>query len=155
MSRTPSSLGPIRIRARCDRSRHQRLESHPLRYAFRPTSHIDTRYKMDTRTIYLISACNTTFQPANFSTMRERNQGPRRQRSYGRLSPSIKTKLQPKYGATRPALPIGEVHSSLIIDSSTDAPPRIDPTPRGNIELAAAEAPTPGISQNFMAPVIM
>ncbi|KAJ6094556.1 hypothetical protein N7467_002069 [Penicillium canescens] len=94
---------------------------------------------MDTRTIYLISAYNTTFQPANFSILRERNQGPRRQRSYGRLSPSIQTKLQP--------------NASHIIDSSADAPPRIDPTPRGNIELAAAEVLTVGISQSFMAPV--
>ncbi|OGE49094.1 hypothetical protein PENARI_c023G01958 [Penicillium arizonense] len=94
---------------------------------------------MGTRTIYLISARNITFQPANFSILRERNQGPRRQRSYGRLSLSIQTKLQP--------------NASHIIDSSADAPPRIDPTPRGNIELAAAEVPTPGISQNFMAPI--
>jgi hypothetical protein len=138
MSCTSPSLGLIRIRDRCDRSRHQRLESHPLRYVLRPTSHIDTRYKMDTRTIYLISACNTTFRPANFSIFRERNQGPRRQRSYGRLSPSIQTKLQPNASHNR--LPAG-------------APPHINPTPRGNIELAAAEVPTSGISQNFMASV--
>jgi hypothetical protein len=28
-----------------------------------------------------------------------------------------------------------------------------DSTPRGNIEIAASQVPTPGISQNFMAPV--
>lgn len=28
-----------------------------------------------------------------------------------------------------------------------------DSTPRGNIEVAASQVPTPGISQNFMAPV--
>lgn len=47
---------------------------------------------------------------------------------------------------------IGYVHSSDIVDSP-DAAPSIDSTPRGNIELAATQIPTPGISQNFMAPV--
>lgn len=48
--------------------------------------------------------------------------------------------------------PIGQVASSDIVDSP-DAAPSIDSTPRGKIELAAAQIPTPGINQNFMAPV--
>ncbi|KOS46005.1 hypothetical protein ACN38_g3078 [Penicillium nordicum] len=48
--------------------------------------------------------------------------------------------------------PIGQVHSSDIVDSP-DAAPSIGSTPRGKIELAATQIPTPGINQNFMAPV--
>lgn len=48
--------------------------------------------------------------------------------------------------------PIGQIHSPDIVDSP-DAAPFIDSTPRGKIELAATQVPTPGINQNFMAPV--
>jgi hypothetical protein len=48
--------------------------------------------------------------------------------------------------------PIGQVYSSNIVDA-TDTAMTKDSTPRGNIEVAASQVPTPGISQNFMAPV--
>lgn len=48
--------------------------------------------------------------------------------------------------------PVGQVYSSNIVDSVDTAMTK-DSTPRGNIEIAASQVPTPGISQNFMAPV--
>ena len=49
-------------------------------------------------------------------------------------------------------IPIGNVNDCHIIDSTTDEK-RTDYTPTGNIEIAASEVPTPGISENFLAPV--
>ncbi|KAJ5934606.1 hypothetical protein N7466_004153 [Penicillium verhagenii] len=48
--------------------------------------------------------------------------------------------------------PIGQVDPSNIVDSVDEAETK-DSTPRGNIEIAASQVPTPGINQNFMAPV--
>lgn len=47
---------------------------------------------------------------------------------------------------------IGETDSFHIIDSTPGAK-YTDLTPRGDLEIAAAEIPTPGISENFLAPV--
>lgn len=48
--------------------------------------------------------------------------------------------------------PIGDVDSSHIVDS-VDGPKTSDATPRDDIEAAAAQIPTPGMSDNFLAPV--
>lgn len=48
--------------------------------------------------------------------------------------------------------PIGEVDSSHIVDL-VDGTKSSDGTPRDDIEAAACQIPTPGISDNFLAPV--
>ena len=50
------------------------------------------------------------------------------------------------------AFPIGEIDSIHIVDPLPEDK-GIDLTPQGDIETAAAEIPTPGISENFLAPV--
>lgn len=51
--------------------------------------------------------------------------------------------------------PIGEVDSSHIVDAAEDAvvSSSSDSEPRGELEMAAARVRTPGVSENFMAPV--
>lgn len=50
--------------------------------------------------------------------------------------------------------PIGEVDSSHIVDSAAnDEVASTDSEPRGDLEMAAARVRTPGVSENFMAPV--
>ena len=49
-------------------------------------------------------------------------------------------------------IPVGNVDSAYIVDSTTEEK-RTDYTPSGKLEIAASEVPTPGISENFLAPV--
>lgn len=49
-------------------------------------------------------------------------------------------------------VPVGDVDSVNIVDAP-DEVKSSDPVPRGNIEIAASQVPTPGISENFLAPV--
>lgn len=48
---------------------------------------------------------------------------------------------------------IGEVDSSHIVDAAEDGVASTDSEPRGKLEMAAARVRTPGVSENFMAPV--
>ncbi|PLB51368.1 hypothetical protein P170DRAFT_436390 [Aspergillus steynii IBT 23096] len=50
-------------------------------------------------------------------------------------------------------LPIGNVGSEHIVDTSASGSPSEDSTPRGTLEILAAKVPPPRISENFMAPV--
>lgn len=47
---------------------------------------------------------------------------------------------------------IGHVESENIVDSTSTAKCS-DGIPKGNLEIAASQIPTPGISDNFLAPV--
>lgn len=49
-------------------------------------------------------------------------------------------------------VPVGDVDSANIVDS-TDGVKSSDAVPRGKIEIAASQIPTPGMSENFLAPV--
>ena len=49
-------------------------------------------------------------------------------------------------------IPLGEVDSVNIVDATLGIKSS-DSIPQGNIELAAAEVPTPGMSENFLSPV--
>ncbi|KAJ5501800.1 hypothetical protein LT330_000704 [Penicillium expansum] len=114
---------------------------------------------MATRTIYLISARNTSFQRAHFSIFVPSATNPDRGTKIHAVGAPMagyvlefKRNYNPSLEPHDQKFSIGYVHSSDIVDSP-DAAPSIDSTPRGNIELAATQIPTPGISQNFMAPV--
>ncbi|KAJ0415297.1 hypothetical protein BJY00DRAFT_317938 [Aspergillus carlsbadensis] len=50
-------------------------------------------------------------------------------------------------------VPLGYIDSRHIVDSPPDAARSTDDEPKGDIELAAAELPAPGVSENFIAPV--
>jgi hypothetical protein len=114
---------------------------------------------MDTRTIYLISARNTAFQRAHFSIFVPSITSEKGTKIHAVGAPmagyvlEFKRNYNPSMESHDQLFPIGQIHSSHIIDAPLDAPPSIDSTPRGNIELAAAQIPAPGISQNFIAPV--
>ncbi|KAI2793095.1 hypothetical protein POX_b03143 [Penicillium oxalicum] len=115
---------------------------------------------MATRTIYLVSYRNTPSQRAHFAVFVPSAADPKR----GTLIHAVgapmagyilefKRNYSPDLTQRRhETFAIGQVHSSNIIDS-TDTAITKDSTPRGNIEIAASQVPTPGVSQNFMAPV--
>jgi hypothetical protein len=114
---------------------------------------------MATRTIYLISARNTSFQRAHFSIFVPSATNPDRGTKIHAVGAPMagyvlefKRNYNPSLEPHDQTFPIGQVHSSDVVDSP-DAAPSIDSTPRGKIELAATQVPTPGINQNFMAPV--
>lgn len=114
---------------------------------------------MATRTVYPISARNTSFQRAHFSIFVPSATNPDRGtkiHAVGALMAGyvleFKRNYNPSLDPHDQTFPIGQVHSSDIVDSP-DAAPSIDSTPRGKIELAATQIPTPGINHNFMAPV--
>lgn len=114
---------------------------------------------MATRTIYLISARNTSFQRAHFSIFVPSATNPDRGTKIHAVGAPMagyvlefKRNYNPSLDPHDQTFPIGQVHSSDIVDSP-DAAPSIDSTPRGKIELAATQIPTPGINHNFMAPV--
>ncbi|CAI7643085.1 unnamed protein product [Penicillium glandicola] len=114
---------------------------------------------MATRTIYLISARNTSFQRAHFSIFVPSATNPDRGTKIHAVGAPMagyvlefKRNYNPSIDPHDQTFEIGQVQSSNIVDSP-DAAPSIDSTPRGRIELAATQTPTPGISQNFMAPV--
>lgn len=115
---------------------------------------------MATRTIYLISFRNSPSQRAHFAIFVPSAADPNR----GTLIHAVgapmagyilefKRNYSPAMTQQRhETFPIGQVYSSNIVDSVDTAMTK-DSTPRGNIEIAASQVPTPGISQNFMAPV--
>ncbi|CAI7571674.1 unnamed protein product [Penicillium crustosum] len=114
---------------------------------------------MATRTVYLISARNTSFQRAHFSIFVPSATNPDRGTKIHAVGAPMagyvlefKRNYNPSLDPHDQTFPIGQVHSSDIVDSP-DAAPSIDSTPRGKIELAATQIPTPGINHNFMAPV--
>ncbi|KAJ5591839.1 uncharacterized protein N7459_002208 [Penicillium hispanicum] len=112
------------------------------------------------RTISLISSRNAEFQRAHFAIFVPAQADP----NHGTLIQAIgapmtgyvlefKRNYSPA-DTTEPytLIPIGDVDSHHIVDAITQEK-RTDCTPVGNIELAASEVPTPGISENFLAPV--
>ncbi|CAI7674590.1 unnamed protein product [Penicillium palitans] len=114
---------------------------------------------MATRAIYLISARNTSFQRAHFSIFVPLATNPDRGTKIHAVGTPMagyvlefKRNYNPSLDPHDQTFPIGQVDSSDIVDSP-DAAPSIDSTPRGKIELAATQIPTPGINHNFMAPV--
>lgn len=49
--------------------------------------------------------------------------------------------------------PIGQADSTHIVDFPDEDKESRDSDPRGDVEVVAARVPTPGVSENFMAPV--
>lgn len=115
---------------------------------------------MATRTIYLISSRNVPSQRAHFSIFVPSAADP----NTGTLIHAVgapmagyilefKRNYCPDATQQRhETFAIGQVQSSNVVDSTNTAASK-DSTPRGNIEIAASQVPTPGINQNFMAPV--
>jgi hypothetical protein len=115
---------------------------------------------MATRTIHLISFRNAPSQRAHFAIFVPSAANPQQ----GTLIHAVgapmagyileyKRNYSPGLTQQRhETFAIGQVHSSNIVDSTGTAITK-DSTPRGNIEVAASQVRTPGISQNFMAPV--
>ncbi|PYH37126.1 uncharacterized protein BO87DRAFT_404793 [Aspergillus neoniger CBS 115656] len=101
---------------------------------------------MATRTVYLMSFRGIATQRAHFAifvpSAAKPDTGTMPLRNYS-----------PKFTKQRYEIfPIGEVSGANIVDSP-DGPPGTDNSPKGNIEIAASQVPTPRKSENFMAPV--
>ncbi|CRG89793.1 hypothetical protein PISL3812_06832 [Talaromyces islandicus] len=119
---------------------------------------------MPPRTIYLISSRNASFQRAHFAIFVPSEANP----AQGSLinvvgAPMTGYQLEFERNYSIPpenceVVPIGQVDSSNVVDSTTITPNQgqttnKDFTPQGNLEIAASQVPAPGVSANFMAPV--
>lgn len=120
---------------------------------------------MPTRTIYLTKSRTSRSQRAHFAIFVPSPSNP----SKGTLinavgAPMAGYMLEFKrndYPATTQQghcefFPIGEVDSRHIVDDAADENHEIastDSEPRGELEMAAKRVRTPGVSENFMAPV--
>ncbi|KAJ5898708.1 hypothetical protein N7504_008996 [Penicillium tannophilum] len=115
---------------------------------------------MASRIIYLISSRNSEAQRAHFAVFVPSE----RDSEHGTLIQAVGAPMAGYYLEFKrnysPAdssekytvFPIGEVEPVNIVDPEP-GPKRSDCTPNGVIEVAATEVPTPGISENFLAPV--
>lgn len=124
---------------------------------------------MTTRTIYLVSTRNASFQRAHFAIFVPSLADPTRgslinvvgapmtgyQLEFERNYHYHCNNDQDDYHSE--ICPIGQVDSSNVVDSTTTTTPNQkqtkDSKPQGNLEIAASHVPAPGISENFMAPV--
>lgn len=115
---------------------------------------------MTTRTVSLISFRNASSQRAHFSIFIPSATDPRRGtliHAVGAPMAGYVLEFKRNYSPVltqqhHEIFPIGQVNSANIVDFSGTAM-TTDSTPRGDIEVAASQVPTPRISQNFMAPV--
>jgi len=116
---------------------------------------------MSMRTIYLIASRNASSQRAHFAIFVPANENPDR----GTLIQAIgapmtgyvlefKRNHEPKEDSLEKytMIEIGHVDSTDIVDS-TSGVKSSDGIPKGKIEIVASQIPTPGISDNFLAPV--
>lgn len=116
---------------------------------------------MPPRTIYLITSRNAASQRAHFAIFVPSETNPDKGtliQAVGAPMTGYILEFKRNYCPSEDSLerhtlfPIGEVDSSHIVDS-TDGTKTSDATPTDDIEVAAAQIPTPGISDNFLAPV--
>ncbi|KAJ5765649.1 hypothetical protein N7520_005208 [Penicillium odoratum] len=115
---------------------------------------------MSPRTIYLIKSRDSAAQRAHFAiyvpSEEDDNRGTLIQATGSPKSGyflEFKRNYSPADSIERYNIfPIGEVDSGHIVDPVPGVNSS-DSTPRGDIEVAAKEVPTPGISENFLAPV--
>lgn len=116
---------------------------------------------MPPRTIYLVTSRNSPAQRAHFAvfipTAAQPNQGTLIQ-AIGAPMTGYILEFKRNYNPATDSLerytlfPLGEVDSSHIVDSE-DGVKSSDASPWDEIEKVAALIPTPGISENFLAPV--
>ena len=115
---------------------------------------------MATRTIYLVSFRYSSAQRAHFGIFVPSEADPSKGtliHAVGAPMAGYRLEFKRNYSpgeSQQPYVmdPIGDVYSQHIVNS-TDTAKGSDSTPRGNLEVAASLVPTPGISQNFLAPV--
>ncbi|KAJ5664661.1 hypothetical protein N7462_011474 [Penicillium macrosclerotiorum] len=116
---------------------------------------------MTARTIYLISSRNAEAQRAHFAIFVPAEGAPDKGtliEAVGAPMAGYVLNFERNFSPTDDSLenydifPIGEVDPVNIIDDTTGVK-SADAEPRGNIEVVASQVPTPGISENFLAPV--
>ncbi|KAJ5968257.1 hypothetical protein N7501_004505 [Penicillium viridicatum] len=108
---------------------------------------------MATRTVYLISARNTSFQRAHFSIFVPSATNPDRETKIhaAMFWSSNEITIPVSTLTTRPFQSAKSTRPTSLIPQMRLHP--TTPPPRGNIELAATQIPTPRTNQDFMAPV--
>jgi hypothetical protein len=116
---------------------------------------------MSPRAIYLITSRNAEAQRAHFAIFvpaaEQADRGTLIQAIGAPMTGYIlefKRNHSPKEDSTEKytMIEIGHVDSANIVDP-TSGVKGSDGVPKGNIEIAASQVPTPGISDNFLAPV--
>lgn len=116
---------------------------------------------MTPRTLYLIASRNAAAQRAHFAVFVPGADNPEQGTLIEAVgAPMAGYALEFKrnycplqdYVENYEILRIGDVDSRHIVDDQTGIK-SIDQDPRDDIELVASQIPTPGISENFLAPV--
>jgi hypothetical protein len=124
---------------------------------FTPTS----SHPMSPRAVYLIASRNAEAQRAHFAIFvpaaEQTDRGTLIQAIGAPMTGYIlefKRNHSPKEDSTEKytMIEIGHVDSANIVDPTSGVKVS-DGVPKGNIEIAASQVPTPGISDNFLAPV--
>ncbi|KAH8429306.1 uncharacterized protein LDX57_006973 [Aspergillus melleus] len=115
---------------------------------------------MSTRPIFLLSSRNAPSQRAHFGIFVPLAVDPHRgtlinvvgapMMGYGLI---FQRNYMPATTGHDELVPIGSVACDHIVDTSASGTASEDSTPRGTLEILAAQVPPPRISENFMAPV--
>lgn len=116
---------------------------------------------MTRRTIHLIASRNAEAQRAHFAIFVPSEKGPEQGTLIEAVgAPMAGYMLEFKRNYSPPndsvenyeIIPIGEIDSANIVDDESGVK-SADVDPRGDIEVVAAQIPTPGINENFLTPV--
>jgi hypothetical protein len=116
---------------------------------------------MTLRTVHLIASRNAEAQRAHFAIFVPADGAPEQGtliEAVGAPMTGYMLEFRRNYSPSNDSLenyeiiPIGEIDSANIVDDDSGIK-RADADPRGDIEIVASQIPTPGISENFLAPV--
>ncbi|KAJ5157661.1 uncharacterized protein N7482_008761 [Penicillium canariense] len=116
---------------------------------------------MTRRTIHLIASRNAEAQRAHFSIFVPAEGAPDQGtliEAVGAPMAGYMLEFRRNYSPTNDAienyemLPLGEIDSANIVDDPSGVK-SADVNPRDDLEVAASQVPTPGIAENFLAPV--
>ena len=116
---------------------------------------------MTRRTIHLIASRNAEAQRAHFAIFVPAERAPEQGtliEAVGAPMAGYMLEFRRNYSPPNDSvenyeiIPIGEIDSANIVDDESGVK-SADANPRGDIEVVAAQIPTPGISENFLAPV--
>ncbi|OOQ89258.1 hypothetical protein PEBR_17055 [Penicillium brasilianum] len=116
---------------------------------------------MTLRTVHLIASRNAEAQRAHFAIFVPADAAPEQGtliEAVGAPMAGYMLEFRRNYSPSNDSIenyeiiPIGEIDSANIVDDDSGIK-RADADPRGDIEIVASQIPTPGISENFLAPV--
>lgn len=116
---------------------------------------------MTLRTVHLIASRNAEAQRAHFAIFVPAEGAPEQGtliEAVGAPMAGYMLEFKRNYSPSNDSIenyeiiPIGEIDSANIVDDDSGVK-SADVDPKGDIEVVASQIPTPGISENFLAPI--